>query len=324
MKVVFLSLFREGFGGKVFVIPNGRDLQRYAQCRIADIGLTRKTLTFVGHISPRKNQVFLLEVLSVLPRSYRLQLVGKPLNPDYGKRLQHLCDQYGLDNVVFTGQVPQTEIPSYLEDTHVFVSASRMEVQSLVVIEALASGTPVVGLSNETIDELVDAEVGCWLPADADPGAFARCIERICALSRPEYARVCAKARDRVREFDWSHVVAQTVEAYEELIEERPPITHRGGARLANLVSFLPSGEVRDILAGRVRVLQQAIERTGDLRIVNALPEKVRAVGRVSRSTWLLAGATVLISLVGYLVMKSLTAIPHVKGRGSMRREGGF
>ena len=47
-----------------------------------------------------------------------------------------------------------TQIPNYLERAHVFPSASKMEVQSLVVIEALASGTPVVGLSNETIDEL--------------------------------------------------------------------------------------------------------------------------------------------------------------------------
>ncbi len=44
--------------------------------------------------------------------------------------------------------------------THAFVSASKMEVQSLAIIEALASGSPVIGLGNETVDELVDETNG--------------------------------------------------------------------------------------------------------------------------------------------------------------------
>jgi len=53
------------------------------------------------------------------------------------------------------GEIPYHQIPQILEKTHVLVSASKMEVQSLVIIEALTSGTPVVGLANETIDELI-------------------------------------------------------------------------------------------------------------------------------------------------------------------------
>ena len=307
------ALRQFGYRGKIFVIPNGRDLQRYGVCRNANAVSQEKILTFIGYISERKNQAYLLEVLRHLPGYYRLQLIGKPLNPDYGRRLKDFCGEHGLDNVVFTGQVAHEELPSYLEKTHVLVSASKMEVQSLVVIEALASGTPVVGLSNETIDELIDAEVGGWLPSDAGPEVFAQCVERLCALPQAEYDRMCANARDRVREFDWANVIALTVEAYNVLLEERPPVTQKGGARLANLVSFLPSGEVREILADKVSALERAIEEKGKLRLMHALSAKVEAVRRVSRSTWLLTGLTILISFVGYLFMKYVALISRMR-----------
>ena len=311
------ALRQFGYRGQVFVIPNGRDLRRYGVCGNADVASPEKILTFVGYISERKNQAYLLEVLRCLPRQYRLHLVGKPLNPDYGRQLREFCGEHGLDNVVFTGQVAHEEIPPVLEKTHVFVSASRMEVQSLVVIEALASGTPVVGLSNETIDELVDAEVGRWLPSDAGPETFAGCVERICALPQSEYNQMCANARDRVEELDWSNVIALTLEAYRTLLEKRPQVAaHRAGASLAGLVSLLPPGETREVLADKVSDLERVIEETSELRIVSALPEKMQAVRRVPQSTWLLAGLTILSSLVGYLFMKFVASISRRRRSG--------
>lgn len=302
-----------GYRGRIFVVPNGRDLQAYAVCKNADLASRERILTFIGYISRRKNQAYLLEVLRHLPAYYRLQLVGKPLDPAYDRQLRDFCGRYGLDNVVFTGQVVYQEIPAYLERTHLFVSASKMEVQSLVVIEALASGTPVVGLSNETIDELVDARVGCWLPCHADPEVFARCVEHLCDLTQPQYDEMCANARDRVGAFDWANVVALTVGAYNALLEERPQVTRQEDALLANLVSVLPEGEVRDILADKVDAMGRAIEEIGELRLMSALPARVEALSRVSRSTWLLAGLTILVSFIGYLIMKSVTSISRVR-----------
>jgi glycosyltransferase involved in cell wall biosynthesis len=302
-----------GYAGRVFVIPNGRDLRRYGSCENASLASPGKVLTFIGYVSERKNQAYLIEALRHLPGDYRLQLIGKPLNPDYGRGLRELCERYGLGNVAFTGQVPHREIPSYLERTHVFVSASKMEVQSLVVIEALASGTPVVGLSNETIDELVDAEVGRWLPSDADPVTFARCVERLCALPQPEYDELCAKARDRVKAFDWANVIAMTAGAYRVLLEERASGAQKDQARLADLVAFLPSGEIREVLVDKVGAWERAIEETGEFRLVSMLPAKVKAVRRVSQSTWLLAGLTILVSFVGYLFMRLVTSISRMR-----------
>jgi glycosyltransferase involved in cell wall biosynthesis len=305
---VLKALRQFGYRDKIFVIPNGRDLQQYQICKNANVALPGKTLTFIGYITERKNQAYLLEVLRHLPGNYRLQLIGKPLNLEYAQELQDFCEEHGSDNVVFTGRVVHEEIPSYLEETHVFVSASKMEVQSLVVIEALASGTPVVGLSNETIDELVNSEVGCWLPKDADPQVFAQRVEHLCTLPRPEYDRMCTNARDRVRGLDWSNVMALTVRAYGILLGKRPPITRKKEGKLADLVSRLTSGEVKEILTGKIGVPRKVIGETTKLWLGNALLTKVKAVRRVPQSTWLLAGLTILISLVGYLFMKHVTS----------------
>lgn len=296
---------RFGYKGRLFIIPNGRDLQRYAACATADTDAGQKTLCFIGYVSARKNQSYLLEAYRHLPDGYRLLLIGTALNPEYGKQLGRYCDVHRLTNVVFTGQVPHEEILSFLEETHVFVSASKMEVQSLVVIEALASGTPVVGLSNETTDELVDETVGCWLPKLATPDRFAACVESICTLPQRDYETLCKNARQRVSHLDWSNVVEQTLAAYRQLlVEQAPPITKEKGAVLADLISFLPSGEVKEILKERVKRGQR--DSASIIRTLQelSLAKRWRALKRVRGSTWLLAAGTVVVSLVGYLFMK--------------------
>ena len=124
----------------------------------------------------------------------------------------------------------QSAIPACLARAHAFVSASRLEVQSLTVIEALASGTPVVGLANETIDELVDDTVGRRLPADAAPDEFARSVEQICRVPQAEYDQLCRQARARVALMDWTQVVDATAAAYEALVGGYRPQVRSGAA----------------------------------------------------------------------------------------------
>jgi glycosyltransferase involved in cell wall biosynthesis len=316
------SFRRFGYEGRLLVIPNGRDLRRYGTCENADLLLPEKTLTFVGWVSERKNQRYLLEVLRHLPGDYRLQIVGEPLDPAYELRLREFAADYNLTNVVFTGHVEHDNIPDYLERTHVFVSASKMEVQSLVVIEALASGTPVVGLSNETVDELVDDAVGCRLPKDAEPEEFARCVRGICDLPQSEYERMCERARERVARLDWAKVVAMTVEAYESLLREKGEVKPAAGereARLRRTISLMPPGEVRDLLMEQVTVLERAIQGRIAREPKSTLAKKIKRARRVPGSSWFYVGLTALVSGIGYLLLRYMssekwTKKPEVSG----------
>lgn len=313
-----------GYEGKIFMIPNGRDLKRYGVCRNADTSSQEKILTFIGYISQRKNQLYLLQVLKHLPGNYRLQIIGEPLGPSYDQRLKNFISENNLSNVILTGQVKHEDIPSYLEKTHVFVSASKMEIQSLVVIEALASGTPVVGLSNETIDELVDERVGFRLSKNTDPEEFAQCVERICNLPQPEYDKMCENARNRVKRLDWTNVMALTVEAYESLLRERLLVTNKGSTGLTNAIPLIPSGEAREILTEKVMSLEKAIQEKVDFEPRLNLASKIKQVKRVSRSTWLFAGLTISISLVSYLLLRSVSSASRMKRSTGLGRLDGL
>ncbi|MCX7751139.1 MAG: glycosyltransferase [Candidatus Bipolaricaulota bacterium] len=211
------DLRRFGYRGPVYRVPNGRNLCAYQALSFADPREPEKRLLFVGSFARRKNQGYLIEVMSHLRVPARLELVGGALEPGYLAEVQEKVQALGLSTVEVVGPVPYGEIPRRLERAHLFVSASRLEVQSLAVIEALAAGTPVVGLANATIDELVDDRVGKRLSPDASPAEFAREVERICALPPEAYERMCRAARERVRPLDWESVVERTTNVYREL-----------------------------------------------------------------------------------------------------------
>ena len=263
--IVADSIRAFGYSGKLLVIPNGRHLARYAACRTARLSQSPKILIFVGFVAERKNQHFLLEVMEHLPGDYGLRLVGEPLDPAYEERLRVYAREHHLANVEFYGRVRHEAMPAYYEAAHLLVSASKMEVQSLVVIEALASGTPVVGLSNETVDELVDDTVGARLPKEASPAEFAAAVERLCSLPQADYDRLCENARRRVQHLDWSTVADALTDAYAALASAKAE------ARAARR-------------AWRPRAL--------------AMFARVR---QVPRRTWLFAGLTAGASVLLYL-----------------------
>ncbi|MCJ7715789.1 MAG: glycosyltransferase, partial [Anaerolineales bacterium] len=185
-------------------------------------------------------------------------------------------------------------MPDYLEGAHVFPSASTMEVQSLVVIEALASGTPVVGLSNETIDELVNDEVGAWLSKDNEPVDFARQIERICNLPAEEYQAMCESARKRVKHLDWSNIVYSTAEAYREILKTKPTISENENDMLTSLVSFLAMGDVKEYLLNVIEETRQSPGAESGLLPRVKVPSHIKSWIRVPSSTWVISGVTIL------------------------------
>jgi len=208
-----------GYRGRIFQIPNGRDIKLYGSCRVADINENEKKLVFIGYLSQRKNQKYLLQVMRCLPKNYSLDLIGDKLENTYIKNLKAYIKKYRL-NVNLIGKVDYSLIPKYLEQCHLFVSASKMEVQSLVVIEALAAARPVVGLANETIEEIIDDSCGFNFPKDTAPKKFAEKIMQICSVSQEEYNRLCFTARKKASGFSWDKIREQTKKVYLSLSGE--------------------------------------------------------------------------------------------------------
>lgn len=310
------SIREFGYSGPVFIIPNGRALANFSSRRIADVTAEKKRLVFIGFLNERKNQHYLLKTLRYLPENYSLQLIGQPLNPEYLEKLQKYIRKHQLTNVEFVGQVEHSRIPGCLESAHVLTSASTMEVQSLVVIEALASGTPVVGLSNETIDELINNDVGAWLSRNRKPAEFAEQITRICTLPEDQYREICQNGRDRVAHLDWSNVVEATILAYREILTIKLFMSEEESDMLTSLVSFFTTGEVREYLLSVIaEARKRSSPQTGWVPRFK-VPRWLESWIRVPSSTWFISGITVLISVIGFIFMRG-------KGKKRDQLEGG-
>ena len=213
------------------VVPNGVDLAPFQDpgepvaraslgLRPGDLGLI-----YVGRLGAEKNLTFLLRTLagvrSAAP-NVRLVLVGGGPEAD---NLRGLAQALGIGEAVhFVGAVPYREVPRLLAACDAFVTASVSEVHPLSVIEAMASGLPVVGIDAPGVaDTVSDGVDGFLSPHDA--AAFSAKLTRL-ALDDELRRRMGAAARVKSRDFEIGRTSGQVVALYRALLE-RPLAARR-------------------------------------------------------------------------------------------------
>jgi glycogen synthase len=163
--------------------------------------------------TPRKGVDVLLEALALVPGRERLRLdvVGEgTLRPGY----EELAERLGLgETVTFHALEPKPALAERMRQADVFVLASRYENNPCVVLEAMASGLPVVATRVGGIPELVDATTG-RLAEPLDPPSFAAALED--ALGA-EFDRPAIAARTQ-EAFGRLAIARRLAEVYAELV----------------------------------------------------------------------------------------------------------
>jgi glycosyltransferase involved in cell wall biosynthesis len=167
---------------------------------------------FVGALQPRKNAATAIEALALLgDPALRLVVVG----PDKGGRAEavRVVARHGLDKRVdFRGHVPQEELAALYRGAACLVFPSRYEGFGLPVLEAMASGTPVVTTTAGALPE-VAGEAAIMLE-DPTPVALAGGIERAIA----DQERLRTAGLERARRFTWAETARRTLDVYRELL----------------------------------------------------------------------------------------------------------
>lgn len=168
-----------GVTAPLFVLPTGIPLSRFAGGRreafrtAHDIAADRPVALFVGRVAHEKNIGFLIEAVAharkACPQILFLVTGEGPAMAD----LRRQVDALALgENVRFLGYLDrQRELPDCYAAADAFVFASRTETQGLVLLEAMATGLPVIALSAMGTADILDPGRGCLVPAD-DPIAF--------------------------------------------------------------------------------------------------------------------------------------------------------
>jgi len=214
----------------VHFVPNGVDVEQFqprpsrdgALRRRFGIGPTTPLVGFVGRLSPEKGpDVFLRSALSVraqLPQAAFL-IVGEG---QMLKQLQTFVRRFELAGAVhFAGS--QDDMPSVYNELDVVVSSSHSEAMPLAVMEAMASGLPVVACKVGGIPDLIEHGVSGWLADDADYESLAL---RVVALLQDEdlllRAGRAARARALAR-FALEHSIEATTRLLGKLTSQREP-----------------------------------------------------------------------------------------------------
>lgn len=120
------------------------------------------------------------------------------------------------DRVVFTGWIPRAQVRAAMRAAAAFVFPSRHESSSLVTLEAMAEGCPVVVPDEPPFTELVrDGETGLLAPRQ--PGAIAAAVSRLLD-DAPLRDRIVRGARAFVRELTPERNREETLELYAQVL----------------------------------------------------------------------------------------------------------
>jgi glycosyltransferase involved in cell wall biosynthesis len=173
-------------------------------------------LTYIGRLAPEKDLKTLMEVAGSLPPEINEQVHW--LIAGDGPLLDEL-KMTELPNMTFTGYLKGVGLAEAYSATDLFVFPSPTETFGNVVLEALASGTPVIGANSGGVKNIISTEVNGYL---CEPGDAEDFIKRILHLLDNDSLRVQMgiNARKYALTQKWDQIFEDVIHQYSNVINE--------------------------------------------------------------------------------------------------------
>ena len=172
---------------------------------------------YVGTIEPRKNLDRLLDAYEALPKAlrarYPLVMAGSP-----GWRSEHtharMAGAASAGWLHYLRYVPQADLPALYAGARLFVYPSLYEGFGLPVLEAMASGVPVLTSNVSSLPEVVGGVALSVPPEDTDAitAALARGLH-----DEAWQLQACSAGIEHARQFTWARCIDRTVQVYAQL-----------------------------------------------------------------------------------------------------------
>lgn len=190
-------------------------------------GIAGEYILYVGTLQPRKNLVRLIEAFNKLKsqnsklkstsKKLKLVIVGRKgwLYENIFKKVE---DLNLTQDVVFTGFVPDEELPAFYEGAKCLVLVSLYEGFGLPVLEAMSYGTPVV-ISNVSSLPEVAGEAGIYVDPN-DTSDIANGILKILKKPNREYKKLSEKCENQAKKFSWEKTANEVLKVLEDIVRK--------------------------------------------------------------------------------------------------------
>jgi glycosyltransferase involved in cell wall biosynthesis len=154
-------------------------------------------MLFVGNLTPLKNLHLVIGALAGLgSEDWRLDVIGNSeVDPAYTRRLRRRIVRGGLEGrVTLLGERPRGEVEAHLERGHVLAMPSAPESYSIVYLEAMSYGLPVVASAASDSAAMIEHGGNGFVVAPGDAGALAGHLRSL-MTDRERLARMGLAAR---------------------------------------------------------------------------------------------------------------------------------
>ncbi|MFO7946811.1 MAG: glycosyltransferase family 4 protein [Armatimonadota bacterium] len=199
------------------VIYNGVDREMFRPAPTPPPG--PPTVLFVSRLIERKGLQHLLDALAEVAAEgleFRLKVVGDgPMR----EKLQEQTARLGLlQQVEFMGLQPRSRLPEIYRSAHIFCLPSASEGMANVVLEALASGLPLVVTDVPGTRELVEEGQNGFVVDSAGPEILAAPLQKL--IADGELRRSMGEtSRERSKPFAWSKMAQKYIALYRSLTD---------------------------------------------------------------------------------------------------------
>jgi glycosyltransferase involved in cell wall biosynthesis len=220
-------LTKTGFDKPVLAISCGIDLERFkpeSAERIEEVRQKYKlqdkpTFLYVGRLDKEKNVDYVLRAMALAKgkADFQYVIVGKGAETE---DLKALTQQLGLEsNVVFAGFVPDDQLPGLYQASDVFAIAGVAELQSIVTMEAMASGLPVLAVNAMALPELCHDGVNGYRFEMGDENALSQKIIEL-AMDSELRKRMSAKSMELIQKHDIRKTIPQFEALYKTMAKK--------------------------------------------------------------------------------------------------------
>lgn len=231
---------QERYGIEAARVINGVNLERFSpQPTRADFAL-RDQLNLTGYpiyltvggIEPRKNSIRILHAFAQVRTHYpqaQLVIAGGATLFDYQPyRDQFFAEVERLElaigsALILPGVIPDADLPKLYRLAQAFVFPSLKEGWGLVVLEAIASGLPVVISDQFPFTEFLSSQQALWV----DPQGVEAIAEAMVKVTKPKISRsLIEQTRTLCEQFSWQNSAKMHLEHYNTLLNHHTLINH--------------------------------------------------------------------------------------------------